>query len=656
MAPPRRSVTPRAVLIGLLLIPFNAYWVVSMELVRYSAHPTTISLFLNGVFVLAVLAVVNGGIARVLPRIALRRGEMLLVYSMLGIGTAMCGHDMLQVLVPMLAAPAYLSDQANRWESLFHGVFPHWLIVTDADAAKSFYIGNSTLYTPEHLRAWAIPVAVWGLFLFVLVFVGQCINVILRRQWTDAERLTYPLVRLPLEMTASAPGGAGTPPLTRNRLFWLGLTLAAGMDLFNSLHFYYPGIPALFSSGNGTSGAFDLGQAFTSHPWNAVGTIPVTFYPFVIGLGMLMPTDFLFSLWFFYLFWKLQLVAVAAYGWDADPRMPYAPTQSFGAYLLFFFSSLWMARGYLVQVWKCALGDPSTLDDRDEPIRYRTALLGIAAGLLLLIGFSVALGMAWWLAIVFFAIYFSLGVAITRMRAELGTPIHDLHQGGPDTLLPALLGTQLRTADLGVCSLYFWFNRAYRCQPMPIQLEAFKMAETVAGGDIRRADLRGWFGALLLAAVAGILAGFWALLHLLYQFGALAKADHIATYAFSVEAWNRLSDWIKAPKPPNQSVLYAALVGFGFALFLQAMRVRFAWWPFHPLAYAVSSSFEISLVWAPLCIAWIIKSLMLRYGGVRVYRASLPFFYGLMLGQILEGSLLNFYGILTDTPTYQFWQ
>ena len=120
--------------------------------------------------------------------------------------------------------------------------------------------------------------------------------------------------------------------------------------------------------------------------------------------------------------------------------------------------------------------------------------------------------------------------------------------------------------------------------------------------------------------------------------------------------WNRLAGWLRQPKPPNGSVLVATLVGFGFAGFLQAMRVRFPWWPFHPLAYAVSSSFEINLVWMPLFLAWIIKSVQLRYGGVKMYQASLPFFYGLMLGQFVEGSLLNFWGIVTGTPTYQFWQ
>ena len=163
----------------------------------------------------------------------------------------------------------------------------------------------------------------------------------------------------------------------------------------------------------------------------------------------------------------------------------------------------------------------------------------------------------------FFLIYLGLALAITRMRAELGTPIHDLHNTGPDVLLPDLLGTRsLSHQDLGVFSLFFWFNRAYRCQPMPIQLEAFKMADASGGAAMERECAAG-SGRCCWRAAWARCAAFWAMLHLTYQFGALAKADHGAMQAFGSESWNRLAGWLQQPKPPNGSVAVAALaVGF----------------------------------------------------------------------------------------------
>jgi len=64
----------------------------------------------------------------------------------------------------------------------------------------------------------------------------------------------------------------------------------------------------------------------------------------------------------------------------------------------------------------------------------------------------------------------------------------------------------------------------------------------------------------------------------------------------------------------------------------------------------------MNLVWVPLLIAYIVKVIIFRYGGIQSYRNALPFFYGLILGQFVPGSLLNIWGIATGTPTYQFWQ
>src|SRR3954449_8871143 len=72
----RKAVTWRSVLLCLLLLPINAYWVVQMEVVRYSAHPTTISLFFNAIFILLCLTVLNRLVWKVAPRAALQRGEL----------------------------------------------------------------------------------------------------------------------------------------------------------------------------------------------------------------------------------------------------------------------------------------------------------------------------------------------------------------------------------------------------------------------------------------------------------------------------------------------------------------------------------------------------------------------------------------------------
>src|SRR5947209_6549812 len=111
-----KAVTWRSVLLCLILLPVNAYWVVQMEVVRYSAHPTTISLFFNAIFILLCLTILNRGVRHIAPGLALERGELLLIYTVLAIGSCVCGHDMLQVFVPMLTWSFKHATASNGWD------------------------------------------------------------------------------------------------------------------------------------------------------------------------------------------------------------------------------------------------------------------------------------------------------------------------------------------------------------------------------------------------------------------------------------------------------------------------------------------------------------------------------------------------------------
>ena len=151
-------VTSRAVLLGILLLPANAYWLVLMEVVRYAGHPTSISLFFNAVFELAVLIAANSGVRRFWPRLALSPGELLTVYIMLALASAIAGHDMIEVLVPIMAHAHYFARPENGWTTSILPHLPGWLVVSDPLALKAFYTGASSLYDQRNLLAWLGPV------------------------------------------------------------------------------------------------------------------------------------------------------------------------------------------------------------------------------------------------------------------------------------------------------------------------------------------------------------------------------------------------------------------------------------------------------------------------------------------------------------------
>ncbi len=60
-------------------------------------------------------------------------------------------------------------------------------------------------------------------------------------------------------------------------------------------------------------------------------------------------------------------------------------------------------------------------------------------------------------------------------------------------------------------------------------------------------------------------------------------------------------------------------------------------------------------MWVPLLIAWVLKGSVLRLGGRGLYIRFLPFFYGLILGQAVVGSLWSLASVVTGKRMYSFW-
>ena len=66
---------------------------------------------------------------------------------------------------------------------------------------------------------------------------------------------------------------------------------------------------------------------------------------------------------------------------------------------------------------------------------------------------------------------------------------------------------------------------------------------------------------------------------------------------------------------------------------LEFMHYRFLWWPFHPLGFPISAAF--GGMWFSVLIAYLLKGAVLKYGGPNLYRRTVPFFLGMILGEIV---------------------
>lgn len=636
----RHAVSNRAVILGLLLIPVNCYWMAVMEIKWNSLDTTCVSLFFHVIFMVLLLTALNALFRLKFPKQALTQPELLTVYIMLSLASAVMGRDTLENLLPVLGHLFYFADATNRYDRFWPHV-PKWMAPHDLSALKAYYTGTTSLYTVQALKAWAMPVVFWVCFMLLLTFIMLCLNVLVRKQWTDRERLTFPIIQLPLAIT-------GQQGFFRSRIMWIGFAIPVLIQTMNNLNYFYPTIPCIHLK------LQDIGPYFVTPPWNGLGWLPIGFFPFAIGIAFFLPLDLSFSCWFFYIMRKLIDVGCVAWGFrdaNAPPsvaRLPYVKEQGTGAWIGLSVALIWASREHIKSIFKVAFGRGAGGYDPESGMSYRTAVFGIIAAMTILTILCVMAGMSFWLPIIYFGFYFILSVGITRVRAELGPPAHELNWVNPENLMVAIFGTgALGTQNLTLLSYMFWFNRGYRSHPMPHQLEAFKI------GQETKMEGRRLLTAIILATIVGTIASLWALLDVIYRNGQATSNIQSYTTGIGVEAFSRLQNWTDNPKPTDMMSLTFSGVGAAITLGLAMMKSRFFWWPFHPIGYALANSYALEYFWSAIFVGWFIKVLMVRYGGVKAYRASIPFFLGLILGDYVIAALWSLIGWALGVSTYR---
>jgi hypothetical protein len=365
-----------------------------------------------------------------------------------------------------------------------------------------------------------------------------------------------------------------------------------------------------------------------------------------------MPTDLAFSCWFFFIFWKLQKVLASHIGMHGMPGFPFVEEQTAGGYYAIALMALWVTRQHLKRCALILVGrdvDGTTPWERQE---VRLAAILMAGGMTYLVWFCLHAGMTLPIVLVLFGLYFLISIAVTRMRAELGPPAHDLHHAGPQLQIMKFMGMANMHRDYpndtAMFGFFNFFNRAYRGHPMPHGLEAFRIAERLKMDNLR------YLIAMFVAIAAGIVFGLWSMLWVFDKYGAAAGAIGPGEW-FGREAWEEVNRWFTTPEIHQYHPTYAILIGLGFSLFLAVMRMSFRWWPFHPVGYAVSGSWSMEQLWLCVIIAWAIKVILLKYGGAKAYKPIVPLFVGLIMGDFMVGSFWNIYGIVMETKVYHFW-
>jgi hypothetical protein len=168
-----------------------------------------------------------------------------------------------------------------------------------------------------------------------------CLSTIVRKQWVETERLTFPLVQLPAELAQRRGDGSRVSVLFRSRAMWVAFAFPVVIHTVSTLHFYHPIFPEIPLR-------ISTWRTLTAPPWSAARPLDFNLQPSTIGLSYLMSLDVSFSLWAFYVIYKAERVVAEAFGYSPTVYgRGFVPYRDMGAYLVLFAFFVWIARSHL---------------------------------------------------------------------------------------------------------------------------------------------------------------------------------------------------------------------------------------------------------------------------------------------------------------------
>jgi hypothetical protein len=503
---------------------------------------------------------------------------------------------------------------------------------------------------------WVRPLAFWIPFMLAAILFSASLVRTVQRQWSKHELLSYPLADFSSYLIRRQEDRA-LPEMFYDRVFWLGFSLTVAVYLINGLSNYFPlmiQVPLYFDQREITNEFNFLAKYCGAEAYSLFrGWV----YPFIVCITVMLPTEISLSCW---LGWVIMVLSTGAYFLFTGEVIGPSETRNiqYGMYLTMAAAILIIGRREYWGILRCAVAFRRTQDDelRRAARACQTFLLASAALIVLL----VIAGLDWLIALALVLAFGLIVLLIARMTAEIGDPWLVNFWGMASTMPLRLLGVAaLGPKDLTVLS--------FVGQNLDPETTNTIAAQTTTI-EWNRERLSGWIvqNAFSLILAVGVLAAMAATLFftiwddtsfgsrqepLVWQVEEGRNNSSTAINRFQAEGRvEQLSQasglgklkFAKVETKALRFMIYGA-AAVGICAF---MRLRFSWWPFHPLPLLFINTWAMSRLFFPFFLGWIIKITILKIWGGRVFARSKPFFYGVILGTIAMFGVWIIVGIL----------
>jgi hypothetical protein len=374
----------------------------------------------------------------------------------------------------------------------------------------------------------------------------------------------------------------------------------------------------------------------------------------VIGISYFFASDVSFSLAVFPYFMCYLMGVLTGYGLSVTRGFSlYHNTKVYlytGGYTGIFLMSLYTGRFFYWNLFRQSLGIPS--QEKAEPWLAWSMRVFLAGSACFYIMLCIA-GLDWLVAIFYTVLTIIVFTVISRAVSEAG----GFYVGTwilPEAVLWGFLGAHAMgptlLATMGIISMVILAGPGWA--PMPFAVQALKMAEL---GKVRIPRMARW---CIITLVACIVVALVTTLYWQYDQGSMTASAGWARYTAKLpfdqalkmkqeliardqlqeaEAVSGIGRLLVAT--PRRPFVIAFALGVGLCVIVSFLRLRFAWWPLHPIVFVFFGSHQAQRLAFSFFLGWMVKTAITKYGGEQAYQRTKPIMVGLIAGEVLAGTV-----------------
>jgi hypothetical protein len=258
----------------------------------------------------------------------------------------------------------------------------------------------------------------------------------------------------------------------------------------------------------------------------------------------------------------------------------------------------------------------------------------------------VSAGIEFRIALLYLGLLGAFLLVYMRMRAETGAPYEFAYPYGMSKELVIQSLSVHGLLDIGgqrsmtMLSGFAWLSRHHPgLMAGAISADSIKLAEITGTSRAR------FFGAIGLALAFGFVAACVTHLSIYHQVGSNLAGGSAGAGEYraqvAVQEFQKMAQQVATTPGRDPMRLVFTGAGAGVAFGLAMLRRVWMGCPFHPLGFILGTAYgDSTIFFFPLLISWLLKWMLLRAGGLRLYRDGMPFFIGLIIGHFTVAGIL----------------